>query len=82
MAPKMYYLEYENGKTVFKAKGVKTSLGVQYTYDALKSLLLDAANITFTSQVQFHRLPNAEGSGVSIKENLVKSYSLKGTKRT
>ena len=73
MAPKMYFLLDLNDKTTLKIKGVNTRTS-QYTFKDLVEVFLSQGKLTFTGQIQFQSLKLSEGVGVTIKEDLIKSY--------
>ena len=76
----MYYLVDMTGKVTFKVKGVNTKTRL-YDYGDLAHCLLTSLPITFRCQTQFASIPLVHGSGIVINKDLIKTYTLKETKR-
>jgi hypothetical protein len=71
LAPKVYYLETENGKTIYKVKGL--SHNIELTFKDFESLLFKESLL---QKLQTKWIKNLEEGNISVIEQL---YTLKVT---
>lgn len=78
----MYYLENMLGEVTFKVKGRSTTRStMKYEYEGLVDALVTGKSVTFDHQLSFKRVSKTVGTGVVVKEDLIKTYNIRQTKR-